>query len=373
MKLPRHSEIWLQPYVADRLCRFWKPSSVRRIWLAITDHYEPFWNRADFPTARQRVDAWRSRWPKIAACAPKDSANSSPRYTFFYPQEEYHPELLDSLAEMTHAGIADVEVHIHHGGEGRDKFIQSIYSFCRTLVERHNLLRQVDGRVRFGFIHGNWALDNSLPGGRHCGLNDEITILRDLGCYADFTMPSGDSPSQARMLNTVYWCTDNPLSPKSYDHGTPVRHGEGTKGDLLMIPGPFGLRWKGRIVPRMETGELAVYDLPSEYRVQRWFDLAPCIGEDAFIKLHSHGAQEANLRTLLDTGLSNTFNMVKEEAERRGASIYFVSAWQMYGAVAAISKGYDPVSAVYGETPIQPTNRASDTRRPLGRNSQAIS
>jgi hypothetical protein len=209
-------------------------------------------------------------------------------------------------------------------------------------VERHGLLRKVDGRIRFGFIHGNWALDNSLPDGRWCGLNDEITVLRDLGCYADFTMPSGDSPSQARTINSVYWCTDDPSAPKSYDQGTAVLRGEGRRGDLLMVPGPFGLRWQGRILPRMETGELAAYDLPTAYRVRRWFDLAPRIGEDAFIKLYTHGAQEANMTALLGKGLRDLFVLTREEAERRGASINFVSAWQMYCVIEAISKDCDP-------------------------------
>jgi hypothetical protein len=352
MKAPRHSEIWLRPYVADRLQRLFASGSpaVRRVWLLIADHYEPFWNRADFSTARRRVDAWRSRWPEIAASATADSTNSPPRYTFFYPEEQYHPEILESLAEMTRSGIADVEVHIHHDGEGRKDFIDRIGTFCQRLSERHGLLRDVDGHLRFGFIHGNWALDNSLPGGRWCGLNDEITILRDLGCYADFTMPSGGSPSQARIINSIYWCTDDPQAPKSYDQGTVVRPREGTTGDLLMVPGPFGLRWNGRILPRLETGELAANDLPSPYRVRRWFDLAPRIGEDLFIKLYTHGAPERNLTALLGAGLRDTFTLVKEEAERLGASLYFVSAWQMYRAIVAIGRGKDPTRALVEAT-----------------------
>jgi hypothetical protein len=344
MKLPRHAEIWLRPYLADRFQQVFSSRSrvIRHVWLAIADHYEPFWNRVDLKTARQRVNIWRSRWPEIAANVTRDSADSPPRYTFFYPEEEYRPELLEPLAEMTHAGIADVEVHIHHDGEGRDDFIHRISTFCQVLVERHGLLRKVDGCTRFGFIHGNWALDNSLPDGRWCGLNDEITVLRDLGCYADFTMPSGASPSQAKTINSVYWCTDDPREPKSYDHGTVVRRGKGQTGDLLMIPGPFGLRWTGRILPRMETGELAAYDLPTAYRVRRWFDLAPRIGENAFIKLYTHGAQEANMKALLNKGLRDLFALTREEAERRGASIHFVSTWQMYCAIEAITRDCDP-------------------------------
>ena len=39
--------------------------------------------------------------------------------------------------------------------------------------------------ARFGFIHGNWCLDNSRADGRWCGLNNELILLRELGCYAD--------------------------------------------------------------------------------------------------------------------------------------------------------------------------------------------
>jgi hypothetical protein len=348
MKLPRHADIWLRPYFADRLDKvFGKSDTVRHVWLTIADHFEPFYNRADTETAGRRVDVWRRAWPEIADRIGTDHTNSAPRYTFFYPEEQYHPEMLEVLAELTRQGIADVEVHIHHDGEGRDDFIQRISTFCHILRDRHGLLRSVNGRIRFGFIHGNWALDNSLPSGRWCGLNDEITILRDLGCYADFTMPSGASPTQARTINAVYWCTDDPKVPKSYDRGTPVCPGKGTGGDLLMIPGPFGLRWRGRLIPRMETGEIAAYDPPTAYRVRRWFDLAPRIGEHVFLKLYTHGATEANSESLLKTDLYSSFALARAEAERRGVRIHFVSAWQMYLAVEAISKGQDPLHEVF--------------------------
>lgn len=346
MKLARHAEIWLAPYIADRARAFFKrPDATRHIWLVVADHYEPFWNRCELNVALRRVQQWRERWPEIAARIGKDHAQSPPRYTFFYPVEQYQPEILDSLADMVRAGIADVEVHIHHDREGRDDFIRQVGNFCETLAEEHGLLRRVAGRIRFGFIHGNWALDNSL-GGRWCGLNDEITILRDLGCYADFTMPSGPSPSQARTINSIYLCTDDPSGPKSYDRGVTVRPGAGLMGDLLMVPGPFGLRWRSRLVPRLETGEIAAYDPPASYRVKRWLQLAPRIGEHAFLKLYTHGAKDSNLEFLLGSGLLELYRLVKEEAEHRGVCVHYVSAWQMYLAIEALSSGCDPVPAV---------------------------
>ena len=107
-------------------------------------------------------------------------------------------------------GVADVEVHLHHDNETSDGFIRKVNEFCRRLVDDHGLLRRHNGRIAFGFIHGNWALDNSRPDGKWCGLNGEIALLRDLGCYADFTMPSIPSATQSRIVNQIYWCTANP-------------------------------------------------------------------------------------------------------------------------------------------------------------------
>ncbi|HXM35630.1 MAG TPA: hypothetical protein VN920_10615, partial [Pyrinomonadaceae bacterium] len=251
--------------------------------------------------------------------------------------------LIEPLAEMVREGIADVEVHLHHDGEGRQNFIDRITSFCRVLDSEHGLLRERDGKLTFGFIHGNWALDNSRPDGRLCGLNDEILVLRDLGCYADFTMPSGDSPTQARLVNTIYYCNDDPDRPKSYDDGVPVTPGSGIEGDLLIIPGPLGMRWRDRWLPRLETGELCHGNVATPYRVRRWVELAPRIGADTFIKLYTHGAQERNSSVLLRDVLESAFNLLVEEADRRRCSVYFVSAWQMYLAIDAIRQRRDPV------------------------------
>ena len=122
-------------------------------------------------------------------------------------------------------GIADVEVHLHHDGEGQQNFVDRISTFTGTLISRHGLLRKQNGQPAFAFIHGNWALDNSRPDGRYCGLNNELALLRDLGCYADLTMPSGASPTQSRTVNTIYWAVDDPRSQNPMTRGIPVKPG----------------------------------------------------------------------------------------------------------------------------------------------------
>jgi hypothetical protein len=350
MQLIHNSQIWGPSYIRQRLRQITQRSapSLERIWVTIADHYEPKWRRADLSTARSRVALWRAAWPEIARRCKPDSVGNGPRYTFFFPEEEYHPTLMEPLAEMVRDGIADVEVHLHHDGEGRQNFVDRISGFCSVLHSEHGLLRKHDGKLTFGFIHGNWALDNSRPDGRLCGLNDEIRVLRDLGCYADFTMPSGDSPTQARLVNTIYYCNGDPNRSKSYDDGVPVTPGGSVEGDLLMISGPIGMRWRDRLLPRLETGELRHGNVATPYRVRRWVELAPRIGTDTFLKLFTHGAQERNSSALLRDVLESAFNLLVEEANRRGCAIHFVSAWQMYLAIEAIGHRRDPVVAAHG-------------------------
>lgn len=316
--------------------------------MAVTDHYEPQFAKADDATARQRVALWRNRWPEIANRL-RDSAGNRPKYSFFYAQEEYQPHLLEPLAEMTRDGIADVEVHIHHDNEGRADFLDRMNLFIRQLHDGHGLLHQQSGRPVFAFIHGNWALDNSLPSGRYCGLNDELTLLRDLGCYADFTLPSAPSPAQTRTVNSIYWATDDPARAKSHDTGVPVRPGERERGgDLLMIQGPLAIRWheSGRWQPRLDMGELAGQDPPTRQRAKLWLRHAPRLGNHVFVKLFSHGTQDRNAAMLLgegrESGLDTLYTQFGEECQRAGMRYRFVSAWEMYQAVEAIRQGQEP-------------------------------
>jgi hypothetical protein len=148
-------------------------------------------------------------------------------------------------------------------------------------------------------------------------------------------------------VNTIYYCNGDADRPKSYDHGVPVTPGGGVEGDLLMISGPLGMRWRDRLLPRLETGELRYGNVATPYRVRRWVELAPRIGTDSFIKLFTHGAQERNSSALLHGVLESAFNLLVEEAARRGCTIHFVSAWQMYLAIGAIGQRRDPFVAAH--------------------------
>lgn len=350
MKLPRRCDLWLPGYLRSQL-RFRMGPRPRRVWLLLADHYEPFWRNTDEAVASSRVEAWSRAWPEIAS-GIVDSAGRKPVYTFFYPEEEYRPHLLDALTAMAEAEIADVEIHLHHDNEGEQNFVDRISWFAETLRNRHGLLRLDEGKATFGFIHGNWALDNSDPEGRHCGLNNELTLLTKLGCYADFTLPSVPYGTQTQIVNTIYWAVDDPTGPKSHNTGIPVEQSpERPAGALMMIPGPLGVRsrllgYGDRLAPRIERGELGAHDMPTPDRVDLWIDVAPRIGEDVFIKLYAHGTQERHSASLLSTGLKQTLELMSATTKANGQELYFASAWEMKLAIDALRQGADPVAAV---------------------------
>ena len=357
MQLPKQANLWFPAYLRDALRRRTQPAA-KRLWVALTDHYEPLvTGKVGIEQARTRVAAWRDLWPEIAFSAPRDSAGRPPCFTFFYPQEEYNREILDTLAELSRSGLTDVEVHIHHADDTHASLRTKLSEFLTRLEENHGLLHRHNGQRVFGFIHGNWALDNSLPGGRWCGVTGELQLLRDLGCYADFTMPSVPSPTQSRIVNRIYWTTGDPTRPRGFDSGTLAQPGAGRQGDLLMVEGPLGLRWRER---RIETGELAHYDPPTPYRVERWLDLAPRLGDDIFLKLFGHSAREDNAAALIGTpgrpgALSSMFHWILEAAQRRGLEVHWVSAFRMWRAIDGILQ--PATSGKTGSAPVAELSR----------------
>ena len=215
---------WLLPYLRSwRQRRDPRPGEPVHVLLCICDHFEPKRGGATAEVAHRRVRRWVEEYPKLFG-GFRDSDGRPPRHTFFYPAEEYEPRYLEMLAELCRAGYGEVEVHLHHDNDTAENLRRTLLDFKQTLADRHGLLargRQTS-EVVYGFIHGNWALDNARSDGRYCGVNNELDVLRETGCYADFTLPSAPSETQTRTINSVYYArgTDE---PKSHDRGRRVR------------------------------------------------------------------------------------------------------------------------------------------------------
>jgi hypothetical protein len=280
--------------------------SPRHVFICVADHWEPKWERLAPKLESERVTHWLNEYTRLAEPFA-DSRGRSPQHTFFYPQDEYEPEYVDAVAAVCRRGLGDVEVHLHHDDDTADGLREKLYQFTRTLHDEHGLLRKDShGRIQYGFIHGNWALDNSRPDGRWCGVNNEISVLIETGCYADFTMPSAPNACQTSTINSIYYAIDDPHHPKSHDRGQAATVGVAPPiNALLMIQGPLLLDWSSRkwgLLPRIENGDLTQLRPPTLARLQLWLKAAVGVvgcNNWIFIKLHTHGIQAHNMAMLL--------------------------------------------------------------------------
>jgi hypothetical protein len=320
----------------------------------VADHWEPKWSRPPRQVERDRVARWSQEYPRLAQ-AFADSLGRPPQHSFFYPQEEYEPEHLDALVTICRQGLGDVEVHLHHDNDTADGLCEKLCRFTAALHERHGLLRRdTQGRIRYAFIHGNWALDNSRPDGRWCGVNNELSILIETGCYADLTMPSAPAPCQTRTVNSIYYATDDPARPKSHDRGVAARVGSRQPSDsLLMIQGPLALDFRQRkwgLLPRIENGDLTARRPPTAERLALWIGAGVSVAgkpDWQFVKLHTHGAQEANAEMLLGEPMRRFHASLAELAARdEGFRYYYVTAWELASLVLAAEAGATDPAAV---------------------------
>ena len=231
----------------------------------------------------------------------------------------------------------------------RQKTCGRRYYPSRTCWRRHGLLarNRNTGELAYGFVHGNWALDNSRPDGRLCGVNNEIDVLRETGCYADFTLPSAPDPTQTSKINSIYYAIDDPRRPKSHDSGTDVGVGTVPPNGLMMIQGPLVLCWRRRkwgVLPRIENGCLQGNQPPSLDRLDDWLRArvqVPSRPDWFFVKLHTHGAPEGNAQVLLGEPMIAFHRALGRRAQSDPSfRFHYVTAREMYNLVRAASAGW---------------------------------
>ena len=148
--------------------------------LCIADHFEPGHGKACPAAALSRVRRWVEEYPQRFVTF-RDSDGRSPQHTFFYPLEMYDPTQVELLAKLTRAGHGEIEVHLHHDRDNAENLRGQLLEYKHLLASQHGLLsrRRGDGEIVYGFVHGNWALDNSRPDGRCCGVYNELDVLRE--------------------------------------------------------------------------------------------------------------------------------------------------------------------------------------------------
>ena len=209
------------------------------IIFSFVDHFEP---RKDTAKGiRISDDIGQKRWVRdypALASRHKDFDGRPPQHTWFYPYDYMNMEHLKELSGLTYDGYGEIELHLHHNNDTSESLEEKL----RDAVRKYNMvgaLRTVGKNPlnTYGFIHGKWALDNCDG---TCGVNDEITVLINTGCYADFGLPAQNKCAKTKKDNRIYYAVDDPLKPKSFDTGPDVVAGAPASAGLMMIPGLSG-------------------------------------------------------------------------------------------------------------------------------------
>ena len=356
----KQMHLWLGSY----LKRQPRPehNGLTHILFCFVDHYEPMWLNVSYEQEVERVNRWVQGYPRLVQ-NHRDADGCYPKHTFFYPEEEYRKEHLDAIAGLCRKGFGELEIHLHHDNDTEDGLRKKLRRFTQLLQNEHGAMSSFPGtdQPAWGFIHGNWALDNSLADGSGCGVNNELIILKEEGCYADFTLPSAPSSAQTSKINAIYYAKDDPSTPKSHDDGRDVRVGGEPWGDLMIIQGPLMLNWKNRkwgILPRIENGDIRSVNPPTAERVDLWVKAGVHVQgrpEWLFIKVYTHGTQEKDMDCLLGQPLDQTFSYL-EQRYNDGAhyQLHYVSSREMYNIVKAAEAGKSGNPAAYRDFVLKP-------------------
>ena len=332
------------------------PSGPLHLIIALADHFEPAIIpttdeiRAPRPEQIRRLEDWAHEYPKVVDRL-RDHDGLPFVHTYFYPAEQYDRELLDMLAEHCHAGWGETEIHLHHGVPSPDTAENTrrlLTGFRDHLAYRHRCLAVENGSAqpRYAFVHGDFALANSANG-HACGVDSEMQILAETGCYADLTMPTGvGHPAQTAKINSVYEC-GLPL-----DQAAPHRTGRdlvvGNAPTIwpLMIQGPLvanvgsGLRLR----PAIENGAISGSKPLTLRRLALWKKARVQVAgrpDWLFIKLHCHGMDPTQKDAVIGGAFGKFLEELVSAAAERKETLHFVTAREMTNILLAACDGRD--------------------------------
>lgn len=343
----RRMYIWLWDYIQGRVYNLFSKRQIapKHIIFCFVDHFEPYFNTDDDKVAEERVKMWWSEYPRIAS-KHKDADGNPPQHTWFYPEEmiEKNPSLLKYLIDLERKGYGEIEMHLHHQDDTENSFRKKIIHFKETI----GYLEKGKARKHFAYIAGNWALDNSRleRGKNYSGVNNELIVLNQEGCFADFTFPSIGQLSQPAKVNSIYYAKDDPLKPKSYNRGKDVKVGGSSYGDLLIIEGPLAITWYyfwKKFRPSIDDGNICDTYLPFKERVDTWVKCNIHVKgrpEWIFIKIFTHGCEDKTIPVVLGKPIDEMFTYLETKYnDGKKYILHYVTAREMYNIIKAAEAG----------------------------------
>jgi hypothetical protein len=320
--------------------------------MALADHFEPAVapgsgsERVGYDEQERRLERWCREYPKLVE-AWRDRDGRPLSHTYFYPAEQYDRGLVERLAEHCHAGWGEIEIHLHHGTtvpDTAENTARMLTEFRDTLAGVHQCLSYIDGSgfPRYAFVHGNFALANSA-GGRACGVDCEMQILAETGCYADMTLPAGPfHRAQTGKINSVYECGVPLQRRAAHSRGRDLVTGR-IPAFPLIVQGPFLFDFTAATRSQLiENGALTPSNPPTLRRLRLWKQAAICVQgrpDWLFVKLHCHGMDPTQEDVMLGAPLGNFLRNLVEGAPQRNELLHFVTAREMVNIMLAACEG----------------------------------
>lgn len=355
----RRFDIWLPGFFTGALDRAaanrQRRGRLTHILFLVCDHYEPRHGATEPDQPERRIATWHKEYGGMQA-ELRTRYGKSPVHTFFYPPHHGY-EHLPRLADMAHDGLGEVELHYHHRDDTPDSLRRALKESI-GVYNAHGLLHESGSPPRsgFGFVHGDWALNNSCDG-QYCGVNDEISILQELGCWADFTLPSGNK-CQTHKINSIYYGRGDPDLPKAHDSGPDARVGVAPPAGLMLIQGPLAINWNAPGHPRPENASLTTHNWGRPDRVPVWLDANVHVKgrpEWLFVKLHTHGAIERDFDALFGERARSLHKVLNEQYDDgRDYRLHYVTARQTFNIAKAAEAGLDGDPSQYVDHVIAP-------------------
>jgi hypothetical protein len=323
----------------------------RHLLVFYTDHFEP-------ASHLNRVQRWETDFPRLAL-KHRDHEGRPQQHTWFYPAEQPIDANLEGLQRLVAGGFGEVEVHLHHGNDTYQTLERKLQDGL-TYFQRFGFARTIDGKTSWGFVHGNFALDNADGRASRCGVNEELTLLRANGAYADFSFPAVWNTSQPKFVNVIYEAQDDP-QPKSYDRQFPFQARPSDRLPIFTGPLTAYLTLDPlRAFYKVEDANVHPTVPMTPERVDQWVRAnihVPGRPEWVFIKMWGHAASSDE--EVADNVPGGTFERALERLEQHyndGHSyvLHYVTAREAYNVARAAAAGRSGDPTQYYDYEVKP-------------------
>jgi len=330
----RYITNWIGAYFKEAFLRLFRVRRVGPIHVIFqfVDHFE----LAGKPP---RLSEWLTKYPELAS-RHVDADGQFPKHTWFYAMDLMREDELEQLKDLVAGGFGEIELHWHHRHDTPESFTEKLHAGLK-IFQKYGFMRPIqEGKAGcFAFIHGNWSLNNSC-GDHVCGVDNEIQLLKQAGCFGDFTFPALYSAAQPNMVNSIYYA-DFKKGTAGYFKGRGATVGSiETEQDFMIFEGPFTINWRDwRFKWHPTIGMSNTHGDP--IRIDSWIRQGIHVKgrpDWVFVKVFCHGGQDHQF--VLSEETDRMFNYLEEKYnDETNYVLHYVTSREAYNMVKAAEDG----------------------------------